>query len=110
MAEEKSTTSLPPKGIGNIKAYDFIKALYYAILGTLFTFAMFMMESIFQNKPHFPTWIEMLPYLKAIIGQSMVYIAGQLGINNVGQILTKDKSTVRIDVDTLKELKEKVNN
>lgn len=94
------------KGIGNIKWADLSKGLYYASIGTILTLVGFIVESILTEHPHFPSWVEILPYIKGVVASLGGYIVGKFGVNNVGQVLQKDKEVVRIDVDTLDDLKE----
>lgn len=105
MSEIKSTTPIPPRGIGNIKWYDLLKGMYYTGIGAILALVSFVVKGILTETPHLPTWVEILPFVQTIVFTVGGYLVGQLGVNNVGQILTKDKSTVRIDVDTLNDLK-----
>ena len=106
MSEEKSITPLPPKGIGSIKWYDLLKGMYYTAIGAVLALISYVVTGILTETPHLPSWVEILPYVKTIVFTIGGYLVGQLGVNNVGQILTKDKETVKIDVDTLQDLKQ----
>ena len=107
MAETHTPTPPPPKGIGTIQLRDFIKGLYYAGIGQVLLLAGFVVSSLLQEKPVFPTWAESLPYIQSLAATLGGYILGKFGVNNVGQILTRDKEVVKIDVNTLENLKEK---
>ena len=106
MKNEK-LTPLPPEGFGKIKWHDLAKGLYYAVIGSVLTLLGFLVEGILTETPHLPTWVEILPYIKGVTATIGGYILGQFGINNVGQILKKNKEVVKIDVNTLEDLKEK---
>jgi len=98
--------ALPPtKGLGNINWRDLWKGLYYAAIGQLLALIGFLFMSLLQETPHFPTWVEWLPYVKGTVVAIGGYLAGKLGVNNVGQILKKDRPIVRVDVETLNDLK-----
>ena len=98
---------VPPKGLGSIKWQDILKGVYYAAIGQLVYLAIYFGNSILQATPHFPTWAEYVPYLKAVFASIGGYILGKLGVNNVGQIFTSDKPVVRMDVNAVNELKQK---
>src|SRR5690242_4551739 len=100
MAE--NATTVPPKGLGTIKISDFWK-------GALMAFGTSLLGGIYflLTKDHFPTWAEFQPYLQAAIAAFIMYILKNLGTNNVGQLLTKDKPVVHVDVETLNDLKYK---
>lgn len=100
-------TPPPPKGIGTIQLRDFVKGLYYAGIGQVLLIGGFVISSLLQEKPVLPTWEQYLPYLQSLATTLGGYILGKFGINNVGQILTRDKEVVKIDVATLENLKEK---
>lgn len=102
-----TTATIPPKGLGAIQIRDLFKGLYYAASSQLIALIYFGIEQIFVEHPHFPTWVEWLPYLKAFVLAIIGYPVAKLGINNVGQIFTKDKPIVRVDAAALDELKQK---
>ena len=104
-----ATTVPPKKGLGSIQWRDLLKGVYYAAVGQILYLIGFFFSSLLQEHPRFPTWIEWLPYIKAIAVTIGGYIVGKFGINNTGQILTKNKPTTTIDVDTLNDLKQKAN-
>lgn len=101
------TATIPPKGLGSLQWRDLFKGLYYAAIGQLLALGGFFLTSVLQEHPHFPSWVEWLPYVKATLYAIGGYIGGKLGVNNVGQIWTKDKPIVRVDAQALDELKAK---
>lgn len=115
---ERATT-VPPKGLWNIRWFDVLKSLYYACVTQIVALVVFLFASLLQEHPHFPTWAEWLPYIRATVYAMGGYIAGKLGINNVGQILQKDKPVVHVDAveldtlqqkaDELEQVKKKIN-
>jgi hypothetical protein len=96
----------PPKGLGTINWRDLWKGLYYAAIGQILALIAFLVTSLLQEIPHFPTWVEWLPYIKGTAVAIGGYLAGKFGVNNVGQILKKDRPVVKIDVETLNDLKD----
>jgi hypothetical protein len=102
-----TVTPPPPKGIGTIQLRDFVKGLYYAGIGQVLLIIGFIVSSLLQKKPVLPTWEQYLPYLQSLATTLGGYILGKFGVNNVGQILTKNKEVVNIATDTLDDLKDK---
>lgn len=100
----QNETNKPSKGLGKIYWRDILQSLYYGSIPQIFAIIAFLSESIIAENPHFPTWVEWLPYVKATAGVMGSIIVGKFGINNIGQILKKDKDVVKIDVDTLENL------
>ena len=100
-------TTIPVKGLGNIKWKDFWKSLYYAAASQIIALVVFFIKNILQLHPHLPTWGEWLPYVQMTVYAIGGYIAAKFGVNNVGQIFQKYQPIVHIDVDSLNELKEK---
>lgn len=105
MAQIAST--IPAKGLGSIRWRDLTKGLYYAAIGQILALFGFLFTGLLQEHPHFPSWVEWLPYVKATLYAIGGYLAGKLGVNNVGQILQKDKPVVHVDATDLKELQAK---
>lgn len=103
----ENATTIPPKGLGSIKLNDLWKGLYYAAIGQVLALAGFFVSGLLTEHPHFPTWAEWLPYVKATVYAIGGYIAGKFGVNNVGQILQPDKPVVHVDAEELKDLRDK---
>jgi len=101
------TATIPPKGLGSLKLADLWKGLYYAASAQILALIYFLFEQLLTEHPHFPTWIEWLPYVRATVFAILGYLVAKLGVNNVGQIFTKDKPIVRVDAQALDELKAK---
>jgi hypothetical protein len=102
MSEEVS--SIPPKGLGSIQLRDFWKSLYYAANMQIIALFGFLLTSLLQDHPHFPTWVEWLPYVKATVFAIFGYLTGKFGVNNVGQIFKADQRVVKVDAVKLDEL------
>ncbi|MEO7048951.1 MAG: hypothetical protein ABI091_26850 [Ferruginibacter sp.] len=102
----ENATTIPPKGLGSIKWNDLLKGVYYASIGQFLALGGFLISGILTDHPHFPTWVEWLPYVKATVYAIGGYIAGKFGVNNVGQIFTKDKPVVHVDAAELDSLKQ----
>lgn len=95
---ENATNIIPPKGLGSVDVIkSFLKGLYYAIIGQVIYVVVFLIDSFLQEHPHLPTWVEWLPYIKPIVYQIAGYIIGKLGVNNVGEIFTRNKPVVQVD-------------
>lgn len=103
----QQVTPPPPKGLGTLNWRDLWKGLYYAAIGQILALIGFFFTSLLNEHPHFPTWVEWLPYVKATLYAIGGYIAGKFGVNNVGQIFTKNKPVVPVAVETLNDLKDK---
>lgn len=102
-----NTPVLPSKGLGSLQWRDLLKGAYYACVGQVLYLIGYLFISLLQEHPHFPTWVEWLPYVKAVLVAIGGYIVGKLGINNVGQILQKNKPVVHVEVGALQNLKDK---
>lgn len=102
----EGATIVPPKGLGKIRWQDVMKGVYYACIGQLLALIGFFFTSLLQEHPHLPTWVEWLPYVKATLYAIGGYIAGKFGVNNVGQIFTKDKPIVHVDASELASLQQ----
>lgn len=100
-------THIPPGGLGKIHARDFIKGLYYACCGQMLGMLYFAFDSILQETPIWPTWAEWVPYLRAFLLTVSGYVLGKLGVNNVGEILKKNKPIVAVHADDLQEVIDK---
>jgi hypothetical protein len=103
----ETATSIPQKGLGTVKWHDVLKGLYYISIGQILALVGFLVSSLLQEHPHFPTWAEWLPYVKVACYSIGGYITGKFGVNNVGQILKKDQPVVHIGADQLDELQQK---
>lgn len=102
---QDATATIPPKGLGSLKLSDFWKSLFLAAL-------MNVLLSLYTiiNSGALPThadWIMMLKSTSAII---LAYLIKNLGTNNVGEMFTKDKPVVSVDVKHLEDLKEQAKN
>ncbi len=100
-------TTIPPKGYGSLQARDWLKGLYYAVVGSIVLMFYFLVENLLQEHPHWPTWNEWLPLIKGFVQAFAGYIIGKIGVNNVGQIFQKDKPIVHVDAEDLKKVVEK---
>jgi len=103
----ENATTVPIKGLGTVNLRDLWKGLYYIIIGQVIAMVSFLSINLLQEHPHFPTWVEWLPYIKSSVYMLGGYIGGKLGINNVGQIFKKDQNVVHVDIDSYNELQEK---
>ena len=104
---DEVATKVPPKGLWSLQARDFLKGLYYAVVGQLVIMIYFLIQNLLQEHPHWPTWAEWLPSVKAFVSTFAGYILGKIGVNNVGEIFTKDKPVVHVDATDLKNLENK---
>lgn len=102
-------TTVPPKGFGSLQARDWLKGLYYAVIGQLVIMLYFLVDNLLQEHPHWPTWAEWLPSVKAFVSTFAGYVLGKIGVNNVGQLFQKDKPIVHVAADELKALLNKDN-
>ena len=101
MAQEDSTT-VPPKGLGSLHISDFWKGAFITVGGIVLSGLYALV-----TQDHFPTWPEFRPYLQSAAGAFIMYIGKNLATNNVGQMFKPDKPVVKVDVETLNDLKDK---
>lgn len=95
-------TTIPPNGIGKIKLNDFWKGALIAFGTSLLSGAYFLL-----TQDHFPNWVEFQPYLQAAVAAFIMYVLKNLGTNNVGEMLQKDKPIVHVDAADLQQLEAK---
>lgn len=100
MAE--NATTIPPQGLGKLKLNDFWKGALIAFGTSVLSGAYFLL-----TKDHFPTWVEFQPYLQTAVAAFIMYVLKNLGTNNVGELLQKDKPVVHVDAQQLDDLKAK---
>lgn len=111
MSETKQTLKAPATGLGQIAFWsDLGKGLYYACAGQIIALLTYLGNSVMQEQPHFPnTWVEWYPYVKNIVYAAAGYVFAKFGINNVGQILQRNKDVLLVPKDHLDELIQKAN-
>ena len=95
-------TTVPPKGLGTIKLSDFWKSLLLAAL----TNVLLALYAII-NSGAMPTQADWIAIAKTTAAIIIAYLLKNLGTNNVGQILTKDKPVVVADQKSLDKLEAK---
>lgn len=85
-------TTIPPKGLGKIQISDFWKSLLLAALSNVLLGVYAII-----NTGAFPTQADWIVMLKSTLAIIIAYILKNLGTNNVGEILKKDKPVVLVD-------------
>ena len=98
----ETTSSIPPKGLGQIHLNDFWKSLLLAALSNI----LIGIYAIIQTGA-FPTKADLIVMTKSTIAIIISYILKNLGTNNVGQILKPDQPTVRVSSEKLEDLENK---
>ena len=96
--------TIPPKGLGSIQLSDFWKGLLLAALTNVLlgTYAII-------NTGAFPTHADWMTMLKSTLAIVIAYLLKNLGTNNVGELMTKDKPVVHVDATDLEKLENKAN-
>ena len=98
----QNSTVVPPHGLGNIHLSDFWKSLFLAaIVNVLLGLYPILSAS------HWPTITDLQGMAKSTVAIIVGYLIKNLSTNNVGQILTKDKPTVNVEVASLNKLEDK---
>ena len=95
----QDATTIPPKGLGKIGLNDFWKSLLIAAISNVLLGLYTIVQS--GNFPGKEDWIVMFKSTIAII---ISYLLKNLGTNNVGQILQKDKPVVMVSAKKLEEV------
>lgn len=99
----QTASPIPPKnGIGTLQLSDFWKSLLIAALSNV----LLSLYSII-NTGNFPTHADLIVMLKSTIAIVISYILKNLGTNNVGQFLSKDKPVIAVDKQYVENLKDK---
>lgn len=96
MAQDANT--VPPKGYGSLSGKDFWKGALVVAFPHLVAMATFLIK-----QDHWPTWPEWQPYVEISVLTFLTYIGKNFATNNTGQLFTKDKPTVKVDADKLKQ-------
>lgn len=96
------STTVPPKGLGNLRLADFIKGAALSCSAQLLAMLDFWFRA-----DHFPAYTEWQPYIKATIYFFVLYLFKNFGTNNVGQFLKADKPIVHVDKEQLEQLQQK---
>lgn len=112
MSEPKQTVTVPPTGLGSIAFWsDLGRGLYYACAGAILRLVSFVGGSVLSEHPHFPnTWAEWFPYVQGIAFAASGYVLAKFGINNVGQIMQRDKPVVLVGKEHLEDLTQQAAN
>ncbi len=95
-------TTIPPKGFGSIQISDFWKSLLIAA----FSNVLLSLYAII-NTGAFPTHADWIIMAKSTLAIIISYLLKNLGTNNVGQFLQKDKPIVHVDATDLQTLEDK---
>jgi|SRR6185312_4039502 len=98
----QDSTTVPPKGLGNLQLSDFWKSLFLAAIVNI----LLALYPIIQGG-HWPTTADLQDMLKSTVAIIIGYLIKNLSTNNVGQILTKDKPVVTVDTVSLNKLQDK---
>ena len=101
----QTATTDTTKGIGNLQLSDFWKSLFLAAIVNV----LMVLYPIIQGG-HWPTSEDLSDMLKSTVAIIIAYLIKNLSTNNVGQILSKDKPVVKIEVEKLEELKTEAKN
>lgn len=88
----ENATTIPPKGLGTLKLSDFWKSLLIAALSNV----LLSLYTII-NSGQLPNHTDLTTMLKTTSAIVLSYLLKNLGTNNVGQLLTKDKPVVTVD-------------
>lgn len=98
----QNATTIPPKGLGAIQLSDFWKSLFLAAIVNI----LLVLYPIIEGG-HWPTSADLQDMLKSTVAIIIAYLIKNLSTNNVGEILTKDKSVVTVAKQDLKDLQDK---
>lgn len=94
----QTASTIPPKGLGSIQLSDFWKSLLLAALSNV----LLGLYSIIQTGA-FPTQADLMIMLKSTLAIIISYLLKNLGTNNVGELLKKDKPTIVVDKEKAEE-------
>ncbi len=103
MTQEAQT--VPPKGLYTLQVSDFVKGLGFVLFGNLAAALIFLIR-----QDHWPSWVEWQPYAESALTVFLAYIGKNFFTNNVGEVFTQDKPVVKVDIETLDNLKQKAQN
>lgn len=95
-------TTIPPSGLGKIQLSDFWKGLLLAALTNILLGAYAII-----NTGAWPTHADWMTMAKSTLAIVIAYLLKNLGTNNTGELLQKDKPVVRVDAEELQKLEEK---
>ena len=96
MAQDAST--IPPGGLGKLHFNDFWKSLIYSAI----TNALLTLYPII-NAGSWPTSNDLHVMVKTTVAMIIAYLLKNLGTNNVGEFLKKDKPTIEVSAEKLEQ-------
>ena len=94
MAQEAST--IPPKGLGALGWKDIFKSAFLAAIANI----LLGLYAII-NTGLWPTQADLIVMLKSTAAIILSYLIKNLGTNNVGEFLKKDKPVVAVSAEKL---------
>jgi hypothetical protein len=100
----ETASSIPPSGLGSLKWSDLWKGLIKTVSGLL---VGLIIKTIQDGE--LPTYAEISPLLEACVYFIVGYLGINAGTNNVGQLFTKNKPTVKVPAKELDEVLDKAN-
>lgn len=101
----QSSTTVPPKGLGSIQLSDFWKGLLLAAL----TNVLLSLYAII-NTGAWPTHADWINMFRATLAIIIAYLLKNLGTNNVGELLQKDKPVVSVEKEGLDKVIDEAKN
>ena len=99
MAQEAST--IPPAGIGSLSWKDIVKSAILAAIANL----LLSLYAII-NTGLWPTHADLIVMLKSTAAIILSYLIKNLGTNNAGEFLKKNKPVLSVPAEKLEKLQE----
>jgi len=96
MAQDAST--IPPSGIGKLHISDFWKSVYLGIITNI----LLTLYPII-SAGNWPTSADLHSMVKTTVAMVIAYLLKNLGTNNVGEFLKKDKPTIEVSAEKLEQ-------
>lgn len=98
----QQASAIPPKGFGKLHINDFWKSLLYSAITNIL---LFLYPII--NAGNWPTNADLHTMVKTTVAMIIGYLLKNLGTNNVGEFMKKDKPVMFVNSAALDDLQDK---
>ena len=98
----ETINTIPPSGYKSLQGSDFTKGLGYILFGSISGIVLYAL-----SQDHFPTWIELKPFVLSAATTLFGYIGKNYFTNNEGKMFKEDAPTTVVSAPALEKVVEK---